>query len=115
MSLSEARQDLKRIQQVRDRQASTEIAETFICPIEGCNRTVIGSPGHLRNHVRQTEDASHRFKSLNEELEIEFDDEAYHAHWGPGLRGEERDEDGSIYEPGDPWGPGVPESEVIQS
>jgi len=104
---SEAKQELKRIRQAREEMDSTEM-ETFTCPIEGCNRTVIGSSGHLRNHVSQSSDIRHRFRSLNEDLEIEFDEEAYHAGWGPGLLKDSEEEQESIYELGDPWGPGVP-------
>lgn len=84
-----AKQDLERIRQARDGDADdvrdeTEPAETFTCPIEGCSRTVVGSAKHLRSHVRQAGDDTHRFRTLNEELELEFDEEAYHAAWGPG-------------------------------
>lgn len=84
MSTIDARKDLERIRQAQEsEEPSTETAETFTCPIEGCNRTVVGSPKHLRSHVRQAGDDAHRFRTLNEELELEFDEEAYHARWGP--------------------------------
>lgn len=109
MSKLNPSEHLERIRQARDsEEPSTETVDIFTCPIDGCSRTVIGAPGHLRNHVQQTEDAYNRFKLLNEELEIEFDEEAYHAGWGPGHKEtEERDENWSIYHPGDPWGPGA--------
>lgn len=111
MSLTDAKQDIERIRRVREKpvEPSEESeVEVFTCPIEGCNRTVIGSPGHLRNHVSQSSDIRHRFRTLNGELEIEFDEEAYHAEWGPGLSEDDDEERESIYEPGDPWGPGIP-------
>ncbi|MDS0280927.1 hypothetical protein [Haloarcula onubensis] len=116
MDAPEAKQDLERIRKAREgSDETTDSPETFTCPIEGCSRTVIGSPDALRSHVRQSGKESHRHRSLNDALKIEFDEEGYHAEWGPQLP---EDGDGrreSIYEPDDLWGPGVPESEVIQS
>lgn len=112
----EAKQDLERIRKAREgSDESTDSPDTFTCPIEGCSRTVIGSPDALRSHVRQSGEESHRHRRLDDALKIEFDEEAYHAEWGPQLPedGDERRE--SIYEPDDLWGPGVPESEVMQS
>lgn len=110
MSLAEAKQDIERIRKAREEPTeSSEEVEIFTCPIEGCSRTVVGSPGHLRNHVSQSSDMGHRFRSLNEELEIEFDEEEYHVIWDPGLSKDNEKERESIYELGDPWGPGTPE------
>lgn len=83
MSTIDARQELERIRTARDDgEPSTEPAETFTCPIDGCSRTVVGSPKHLRSHVRQAGDAAHRFRTLNEKLEIETKWSA--MNWGPG-------------------------------
>lgn len=81
----------------------------YRCPINGCNRTTIDDPSGLRSHVRQAGDDAHRFRTLNEELEFEFDEEAYHSTWGPGPRDAELGSQDSIYEPDDPWGPGIPQ------
>lgn len=109
METSEAKRDIKRVQQVREENTKpTEEAELYRCPIEGCSRTVIGEPSSLRSHVRQTGDDAHRFRTLNEDLDLEFDEEAYHATWGPGAQEQAPSEPESIYEPDDPWGPGLP-------
>lgn len=111
MSLANAKQDIEQIRRVREEPAEPSEeseTETFTCPIEGCNRTVIGSPGHLRNHVSQSSDIGHQFRTLNENLEIEFNEGKYHASWGPGLSKDDEEDRESIYEPGDPWGPGIP-------
>lgn len=105
----EAKQDLERIRKAREgSDETTESPETFTCPIEGCSRTVIGSPDALRSHVRQSGEGSHRHRTLDADLEIEFDEEAYHATWGPGLR-EGSEEPDSIYAGYEgEWGPGAP-------
>jgi len=112
----EAKQDLERIRKAREGgDETTDSPETFTCPIEGCSRTVIGSPDALRSHVRQSGEESHRHRRLNDALKIEFDEEGYHAEWGPQLPEDGAERRESIYEPDDLWRPGVPESEVMQS
>lgn len=87
MSKTNPSDDLERIRQVRNGQDKpTETADIFTCPIDGCSRTVIGSPEHLRSHAAQAEDDAHRFMTLNADLELEFDEETYHSAWGPGQR-----------------------------
>jgi len=110
MSKTNPSEHLERIRQARDsEESSTETAETFTCPIDGCNRTVIGSPGHLRNHVSQSSDIGHRHRTLNDSLEIEFDEEAYHAEWGPGISEDDDERRESIYDGYEGvWGPGAP-------
>jgi len=93
MSLADAKQDIERIRRAREEPAeSSEESEVeiFTCPIEGCNRTVVGEPANLRHHVQHSGEQSHRFRTLNEDLEIV-------VHW------DRMD-----------WGPGVPE-EVMES
>lgn len=105
MSRPEPADDIDRIRQARnDRSEPEETPEVYRCPIDGCSRTVIGDPSDLRHHVRQSEAEGHRHRSLDAELEIEFDEASYHAMFGPGVSSRLA----SIYDPGDPWGPGVP-------
>lgn len=89
MSTPDPADDVDRIRQARDDRAEDE-PEVFVCPVDGCSRTVIGNPGDLRNHVRQAEDDAHRHRSMNEDLEVEFDEESYHAMWGPGDRDDQK-------------------------
>ena len=94
MSLAEAKQDIERIRKAREEpEESSEESEVeiFTCPIEGCSRTVVGEPANLRHHVQHSGEQSHQFRTLNENLEIVI-------QW------EQMD-----------WGPGVPESEVLES
>lgn len=85
----------------------------LVCPVEECSRTVVDDPAGLIHHVRESRDDGHRFKRLTEDLELVTDREGYHRMWGPRLREDEgRGEDWSIYEDGDPWGPGFPKTEV---
>ncbi|THE64098.1 hypothetical protein D8Y22_14375 [Salinadaptatus halalkaliphilus] len=80
----EARRDLERIREAREgREDQGEEPEVLVCPIDGCDRTVIDSPANLRHHVKQSKDDAHRFRTLNEDLEIEVDEEAYYSQWGP--------------------------------
>ena len=112
MSKTDPAEDIERIRRIRDEASEPEVetqVEMYVCPVEGCSRTVIGSPDALRSHVRQSGEESHRHRTLNEALEIEFEEEAYHADWGPGLSqdGDERQE--SIYTDYEgAWGPGAP-------
>jgi|GEM_PF-2614832 len=105
-----ARQDINRIRQARaGDNGSTDSPEVHTCPIDGCSRTVIGESGHLMNHVQQSSDDAHRYQTLTENLEVEFNEEAYHNDWGPGIREPELDETQSIYDDYDGlWGPGIP-------
>lgn len=50
---------------------SIDSPEAYTCPVEGCNRTVLGKPGHLRNHVRQSTDDAHRGLTLTPSLELQ--------------------------------------------
>lgn len=109
MSQTDPAEDLERIRRARDQGEDTnDSPDVFTCPIEGCSRTVIDDPSSLRSHVRQAGDDAHRFRTLNEDLNIEVDEEQYHATWGPGAQEQAPSEPKSIYEPDDPWGPGVP-------
>ena len=110
----EAKQDLDRIRQLKeDQPESTDGPEVYRCPIDGCNRTVIDNPSGLRSHVRQSGDAAHEGKILTENLEVEIDEESYHANWGPGVRENSPPEQESIYaEYEGEWGPGALKSEV---
>lgn len=105
MSTIDAQQDLERIRQARDDDDDgsdeSDSPKVHTCPIDGCSRTVVGNPAHLRSHVRQAGDDAHRGITLNEDLEIE-------ESWGPGVPEDTADEIESIYKPGDPWGPGPP-------
>ena len=113
MSQTDPAEDLERIRRARDSEDTiSDSPEVYTCPIEGCSRTVIDDPSSLRSHVRQAGNDAHRFRTLNEDLDIELDEEAYHATWGPGMREQIPTEPESIYEPGDPWGPGAPKSEI---
>lgn len=115
MSTTESRDKLEQIRRVRaGGEEQTETPELFSCPIEGCSRTVVGEPNHLRNHVRQSGDEAHRNKRLSEDLEIERAWEE--MDWGfgipafdiaPALRERE-----SVYEAGDPWGPSTPQRPI---
>jgi len=112
MSKTDPAEDIERIRQVREGRSDSDEesqVEMYICPIEGCSRTIIGSPDALRSHVRQSGKQSHHHRTLNEALEVKFDEQAYHSVWGPGHSqdGDERQE--SIYEDyrGE-WGPGAP-------
>ncbi|SFS65936.1 hypothetical protein [Halostagnicola kamekurae] len=109
MSETENQDKLERIRKAREgEENSTDPPDTFTCPIEGCSRTVIGSPDALRSHVRQSGEESHRHRTLDSALKTELDEVAYHAEWGPGLR-EGSEEPDSIYADyeGD-WVPGAP-------
>lgn len=55
----------------------------FACPIKGCSRIVIDNPGDLRNHVAQESDDAHRYRTLNEDLEVVTQWEAMDWGWGP--------------------------------
>lgn len=44
--------------------------EILQCPVEGCNRTVIGDSTAMRNHVRNLTDDLHDGKVLDENLEV---------------------------------------------
>lgn len=85
MSLADAKQDIERIRRAREEPAEpseeSEI-EIFTCPIEGCNRTVVGEPANLRHHVQHSGEPSHRFRTLNEDLEIVVHWDR--MNWGPG-------------------------------
>jgi len=118
MNANDPAEDIERIRRARegDSESSDESeVEIYVCPIEDCSRTVIGDRTHLMNHVRQSDEESHRHRRLNDALKIEFDEEAYHAEWGPQLPEDGDEGRESIYEPDDLWRPGVPESEVMQS
>lgn len=83
MSRTENRDKLERIRQAREPTNMTDDGPTlYECPIDGCSRTVIGEPGHLRNHVRQSSDDAHRHRTLSEDLEVETEWSA--MNWGPG-------------------------------
>ena len=85
METSEAKRDIKRVRQVREENAEqTEEPELHRCPTDGCNRTTIDNPSGLRSHVRQAGDDAHRFRTLNEDLGIEVDEEQYHSEWYSG-------------------------------
>lgn len=113
MSLQESRRELERIRRLRDDGPSGEQeTEVLVCPVEGCSRTVVDDPAGLMHHVRESKDGGHRFKRLTEDLELMIDREKYRAMWGPGVGGDDRGEYWSIYEDEDPWGPGIPETEV---
>lgn len=110
MSTTEARQDLDRIRRARaGNDGPTDGPEILVCPIDGCNRTIINDVAGLRSHVRESVDDDHRFKILNEDLQVEIDETAYHSAWEPGGR-DEYDDSGirSAYDPEDVWRPGVP-------
>lgn len=83
MSRSEPSRDLERIREARDAGESSETVETYTCPIDGCSRTVIGEPANLRHHVKQSKDDAHRFRTLNEDLEIVV--HWRRMDWGPGI------------------------------
>lgn len=40
------------------------------CPVDGCDRTVIGDSTAIRNHVRNLEDDAHRDRILTEDFEV---------------------------------------------
>lgn len=85
MSSTESRDKLERIRQAREGDdASTDGPEVFTCPVEGCTRTVIGNLTALRSHVQQSNDDGHQYRVLNDDLEIEIDEEAYHSQWHSG-------------------------------
>lgn len=86
MNSPEPSEHIEQIRDTRDDRSESEV-QIFVCPIEDCSRTTVGSPRDLRSHVRQAGDDAHRFRTLNEELAIEFDEEAYHDSWGPGEGG----------------------------
>lgn len=93
MSMAELKRDIERIRQAREgptEPSEKSKVEIFTCPIEGCNRTVVGEPANLRHHVQQSCDSAHRYRTLTEDLEI------------------------LVYWDRMDWGPGVPESEVME-
>lgn len=86
MSKTDPSDDIDRTRRARDdRTEPDEAPELYRCPIDGCSRTIIGNPGDLRNHVRQSEVPSHQHRTLTDDLEIELDEESYHSMWGPGV------------------------------
>lgn len=98
----DAQDDLAKFRRARDgsTEESKDSPEIFTCPIEGCSRTIIDDSGALRNHVTQETDDTHAGIELDDDLNpVEIGDRSNEDH-------------DSIYDPGDPWGPGVPESEV---
>lgn len=114
MNSSEAKRDIERVRQVRaENTEPTEEPELHRCPIEGCTRIVIDNPSGLRSHVRQAGDGAHEGRILTENLEVEVDEESYHANWGPGVRDGPPPEQESIYaEYEGEWGPGALKSEI---
>lgn len=84
--MTEAKRDLQRIREARDGDGLSQGAEVelYTCPIDGCSRTVVGEKANLRHHVKQSKDDAHRYRTLNQELQVV-------VHWG------QMD-----------WGPGVP-------
>lgn len=105
MGITETHNKLEQIRNVRRGSENTsDDVEIYVCPIDGCGRTVVGDPGHLRNHVSQSIDNDHRGLTLDSNLEIV-------VSWGPGVRDDpEPDGEWSIYDNiTDLWGPGVPE------
>lgn len=115
MSKTESRNKLKQIRQAReDDDGSTDGLKVYTCPIEGCSRTVLGDPGHLMNHVSQSSDDIHQYRTLNEDLEIVVHWEE--MDWGPGTPAFDSppstDGTESVDEHDDRWGPGVPKSEI---
>ncbi|USZ69406.1 hypothetical protein NGM10_06635 [Halorussus salilacus] len=115
MSKTESRDKLKQIRKVRDGDdGSTDGPEVYTCPIDGCSRTVVGEPGHLRNHVSQASDDAHRHRTLTEDLEIEVHWEE--MDWGFGVPAFDSppsiDEMESADGHDDSWGPGAPKSDV---
>lgn len=44
--------------------------EILRCPVEGCDRTIIGDVTGLKNHVRNLEDDLHRGKVLTADLKV---------------------------------------------
>ena len=83
MNRTDSHSKLERIRRAQDnRDDPTDDPEIYRCPIENCERVVIGNPGDLRNHVRKPSDDAHRYRTLNEDLEIET---AWgEMEWGPG-------------------------------
>lgn len=55
--------------------------DIYRCPVEGCDRTVIGDSTAMRNHVRNLEDDLHRGKVLDDEMELETE----WGDWSPGF------------------------------
>lgn len=81
---SESHDKLERIRRARNGADSpTDGPEVYTCPVEECGRAVIDNPGDLRSHVRQSNDDIHRYKTLNDDLEIEMAWDQ--MSWDPGL------------------------------
>jgi len=71
MSKTEGRNKLKQIRQAREEtDKSKDGPEVYQCPVDGCNRTIVGEPGHLRNHVSQSNDNAHQYRTLDESLDV---------------------------------------------
>jgi len=77
----------KKLEQIRKARQGNDRSDyepdVYRCPIDGCDRVVIDDPGSLRHHVRQSSDRAHQHRRLNEDLEVELDEVAYHQTWGP--------------------------------
>lgn len=89
MGHSESREVFDRINRAKNSKSESSDSPdnaVWVCPIEGCSRTIINDPSSLRSHVRQAGDDAHRFRTLNEDLNIEVNEEQYHSEWGPGVR-----------------------------
>jgi hypothetical protein len=115
MSTNDPAEELDRIRTTRERENQSDIVpDVYQCPIEGCKRIVIDNPGDLRNHVTQASDDAHKYKTLNEDLELET--LWAEMDWGFGTPAFDsppsRRERKSIYDPNDPWGPGLPKKDI---
>ncbi|ELZ06793.1 hypothetical protein [Natrialba aegyptia] len=84
MSSPDPADDLERIRQAREGDDSSDglDVEVFICPVQGCSRTIIGDSANLRHHVRQESDDDHAGFELTEDLELVKRWEQ--MEWGPG-------------------------------